>query len=97
MNVRFRSSALEDGFRDYDLATRRWGSQVARRYLLRVQQIQAAAGVADLFALAGARMHPLRGGRSGQYAMMLTGRWRLIVTTESGDIVIEEVSNHYDD
>ena len=43
--------------------------------------------------------HPLRGARRGELSIYLTGRWRLIVskgdTAES--IIIEGVSNHYDD
>ena len=51
----------------------------------------------DLFAAASLHVHPLTGGRMGQYAMTLQGRWRLIVTVENDRVVVEEVSNHYDD
>ena len=45
------------------------------------------------------RLHPLKGTVSGKMSIHLTERWRLIVTRgESEEIVIiEEVSNHYDD
>jgi proteic killer suppression protein len=44
--------------------------------------------------------HPLKGNRKGQYALTLTGYWRLIITND-GEIFdiakIEEVSDHYGD
>jgi proteic killer suppression protein len=50
--------------------------------------------------LPGLRCHPLKGNRKGQYAVKLTGFYRLIFTVD-GDCLdialIEEVSKHYDD
>jgi len=45
-------------------------------------------------------MHPLRGDRSGQYAIRLGDRERLIITFENEAFTIvsvEEVSKHYGD
>lgn len=53
----------------------------------------------DLKALPGLRCHSLKGDRAGQYAVNLTGFYRLIFIVE-GDtlniVTIEEVSKHYD-
>ena len=44
-------------------------------------------------------LHPLRGARKGELSIILTGRWRLIVTRGESEesAIIEEVSNHYGD
>jgi proteic killer suppression protein len=50
--------------------------------------------------LPGLRCHELKGDRKGQYAINLTGYYRLIftVTDKKMEIVcIEEVSKHYED
>ena len=45
------------------------------------------------------RLHALKGSGRGGLSITLTGRWRLIVTRGERDdsVIIEEVSNHYDD
>lgn len=45
------------------------------------------------------RLHALTGRRQGQYAVDLTGRWRLIVEIHeaSNSLEVLEVTNHYDD
>ena len=50
-----------------------------------------------LFDIASLRLHPLTGDRQGQYALTLTGRWRLILTVAGDTAIIEEVSSHYGD
>ena len=46
------------------------------------------------------KFHPLEGNRKGEYAISLTGFYRLIITND-GEIFdiarIEEVSKHYGD
>lgn len=97
MDVDFRSRSLERCFQDVDAAVRAWGPQVARRYILRIGQLRAAEGIRDIAELVGARLHPLHGERDGRYAITLVGRWRLIVRFVGVRVLVEEVSNHYDD
>jgi len=50
--------------------------------------------------LPGLDCHPLKGGRSGQFGIIIHDRWRLIISLrgERAEIVrIEEVSKHYGD
>lgn len=97
MKVRFRSNQLRRCYEDENLAYRAWGRAVGEQYLNKVTRILDAPALSDLFDLRSLRLHPLRGGRQGQYAMTLVGRWRLIISVaEDETIVIEEVSNHYD-
>ncbi len=98
MELTFRSNHLLRCAEDFDAAARAWGPAVAAVYHRHIGILLAAGSFEGLFRYRVLRLHPLRGRRRGEYAMELAGRWRLIITRE-GDatIVIEEVSNHYDD
>jgi len=57
-------------------------------------------GLDELSRLPGLRCHPLKGNRVGQWALNLTGFYRLIFTLEGNRLhiaCIEEVSKHHDD
>lgn len=54
----------------------------------------------ELMQLPGLRCHELKGDRKGQYAIKLTGFYRIIFTVIGKKLeiaCIEEVSKHYDD
>lgn len=70
---------------------------MARKYVQRISQIAASSDRPELAAIRSLRLHPLKGGRVGEWAIDLHGRWRLIVTFADDIVTIEEVSNHYDD
>lgn len=98
MIVRFRTRALKRAAEDGPEAVRRWGPQVGRRYVRRIQGLRALPRWADAFKARPWRTHPLS-GRQGSHAIVLTGRWRMEVTpNETGaEVMIEEVNNHYGD
>ena len=99
MEVVFRTRQLQRNYEDITRAITDWGHDVGRRYVQRIHEIRGAQNIAQLYRIPALRLHLLRGSRSGELSMYLTGRWRLIVTR--GDtpqiIIVEEVSNHYDD
>ena len=97
MKVVFRNRSLERCFVSLNEANQTWGQDVGRRYIQRVALLLDAGRFDDLFTAATLHLHPLSGDRRGQYAMTLQGRWRLIVTVERDTIIVEEVTNHYDD
>ena len=99
MEVTFRTNALRRCYEESARAVQRWGPAVARSYINRVNQLYAATNVRQLYNIRSLRLHPLQGPRSGRLSIYLTGRWRLIVTEGSTEesVIIEEVSNHYDD
>ena len=72
-----------------------------RKYIQRVKQLLNVMTVQDLrqWTWRFMRLHALSGRRAGQFAIDLTGRWRLIVVIHetSGSLEIMEVTNHYDD
>ena len=99
MEVTFRNNRLRRCFEDSSRATRQWGADVARQYVLRINRLYAISNFQAAYAVQSFHLHPLRSSRRGELSIRLTGRWRLIVTkgdTEES-VIIEEVSDHYDD
>lgn len=73
---------------------------VPQIYIERVNIIKHARNIDELLQLPGLRCHPLKGDREGQFAVNLTGFYRLIFTLHGDELeiaTIEEVSKHYDD
>lgn len=97
MDVVFRSHRLERRYQRGDEAIRAWGDEVGRRYVQRVGAIIAANALADLYAVRAFDLHPLRGGRAGQYTIRLTGQMRLIVTADESArrVTVEEVVDYH--
>lgn len=100
MDVIFRTRKLEKQYSKSQEASKAYGSEVARRYVQRVNIIKAARSIEELEELPGLRCHRLKGDRKGQWAINLTGFWRLVFTLQGDEwqiVRIEEVSKHYDD
>lgn len=100
MIVAFRTKQLERCYLESKAAVRDLGKDVARRYIERINIIKQARDIAELTKLPALRCHPLKGDREGQYAINLTGFFRLIFSLEGDSLEIvriEEVSKHYDD
>jgi len=98
--VNFKTKKLKKCYCQSNQAQKEFGSQIARKYIQRVNLIKAAKNLDEVMSLPGLRCHLLTGNRKGQYAVKLTGFYRLIFTVD-GDCLdialIEEVSKHYDD
>lgn len=100
MIVEFRKTKLEKCYRESRLAVKAYGDEVARRYIQRISILKRAKDIEELMSLPGLRCHPLKGDRDGQYAVNLTGFYRLIFTLKGSSleiVIIEEVSKHYGD
>ena len=99
LEVEFSTGRLERCYLDIREGTREWGPAVARRYVERINIIYSSSTLGDLYQHRPWRFHRLHGRYAGMFALTLTGRYRLIVgqgATES-QVVIYEVTNHYDD
>ncbi len=98
MDVEFRSRPLQ---RRYESAKerRKYSPEVGERYVQRVNALYDAVDWSAIERFRTFHAHRLKGDREGQWALTLTGRWRLIVTVsdDGGTVTIEEVSNHYGD
>lgn len=100
MEINFRTRKLAKCFADSKQAVKAFGKDVARKYIQRVNLIKASNSLEEIERLPGLRCHELKGKRRGQYAVNLTGFYRLIFSLEGHTlnvVMIEEVSKHYDD
>ena len=73
---------------------------MARKYIQRVNIMKQVRDINELCNLPGLRCHPLKKDRKGQWAINLTGFYRLIFSLTGAKLEIaqiEEVSKHYDD
>ena len=100
MEIQFKTKKLEKQYISSNEAIKAYGLQVAKKYISRINILQSAKSLEDLYSIPTLKFHPLTGDRKGEYAISLTGYYRLIITKdgETFDIAkIEEVSKHYDD
>lgn len=99
MEVQFRTKKLQRQYEHSEVAIKAFGATIARKYVLRINTIKSARDIDELRALPVLRCHPLKGNRQGQWAMNLTGFFRLIFSLKGNKLeiaFIEEVSKHYD-
>lgn len=59
-----------------------FGSDMAERLMVRLQQLEAAANLAEMWLLPGARCHELVNDRDGQISLDLVHPQRLIVVPD---------------
>jgi toxin HigB-1 len=78
MRVTFTSGRLAKDCSSDSLRQRRFGAERARKIKLRLDQMRAAASVAELMTLPGTRCHQLRADRDEQFSVDLDGPYRLI-------------------
>ena len=99
MEVEFNTNRLERRYDSIAAATREWGPAVARSYIDKINRIYAMDTFSDLYQHRGLRLHALHGEYAGKFAITLTGRYRLIIGRGHSEdqVVIYEVTNHYDD
>lgn len=100
MEVHFRTRKLQKQYENYKEAEKAYGASIARRYISRINIIKQTHNLKELMPLPGLRCHELKGNRKGQYAVNLTGYYRLIFTVKDKKleiVCIEEVSKHYED
>ncbi len=98
MEVIFRTRQLQRNYENRVRAIIDWGPEVGQRYGQRIDEIRGAQSMGHLYRIPAFRLHPLHGSRAGELSIYLIGRWRLIVTMDdtAQTVIVEEVSNHYD-
>jgi len=100
LQIKFRIKKLEKQYLKSTEAIKAYGPKVAKKYILRIGILKSAKCFDDLYDIPALDFHPLTGNRKGQFAIKLTGFYRLIITNDGEvfDIVkIEEVNAHYGD
>jgi toxin HigB-1 len=98
MKVEFRTKKLEKQYLDSKQAIKAYGQAVATRYIERINIIKHTASIEELEGLPVLNCHPLKGDRSGEWSVKLTGFMRLIFTLGGHQLEIvriKEVSKHY--
>jgi proteic killer suppression protein len=87
VDVDFATNRLSTASLSLSEATRLFGVPISRKYIQRLAIIRAVDKFNQLYGHRALRLHPLRGDRVGQYAMTLTGNFRLIIERVSEDAV----------
>ena len=87
MNIEFSNNHLAEVSISLSQASRQFGVPIGRKYIQRILVMRAADKFTQLFGFKALRLHPLKGDRAGQYAITLTGNYRLIIEKIAEDIV----------
>lgn len=78
MDLEFADRKLRKRCETEKEAIRAWGRQCAGKLMRRLVQIEAADSLAVLMQIPGARCHPLKGDRAGQFVVDLEHPRRLV-------------------
>jgi len=100
LEIKFKTKKLQKQYENSKDAFKAYGEKVGKKYIQRITILKSAKSFDDLYKIPQLKFHPLTGNRNGEFAISLTGFYRLIITNDGDifDIVkIEEVSKHYDD
>ncbi len=87
MEIRFATNRLAAASLSLSEATRLFGVPVGRKYIQRLAVMRAADKLTQLYGHRALQFHPLKGDRTGQHAMALTGNYRLVIERVSEDEV----------
>lgn len=79
MEIKFATNRLEAASLDLSHASRIFGNSIGRKYIQRISILRAIPAFSDLYGFRALRLHPLKGDRSGQHALTLTGNYRLVI------------------
>ena len=83
MIKRIRHKGLDRLYREGD--TRGVNAQHAARLRILLTALNTASRPENLSLLPGAKLHPLKGGRKGQWAVWVSGNWRLVFEFDGED------------
>lgn len=100
LEIKFKTNKLQKQYENSRDAIKAHGIEVATKYIQRINILKSANSFDDLSKIPTLKFHPLTGNRDKEFAISLTGFYRLIITNDGDtfDIAkIEEVSKHYDD
>ncbi len=99
MEIDFRTNKLQKAYEQSVEAIKRWGPEVGKRYVRRLDEIDAMQDFDEVMAYPPFHTHELTGNRKGQWAITIISKWRLItIPSDNGmGLLVREVSNHYGD
>lgn len=88
----FAHKGLEDFF--YDGTLRGIRPNHGRRLSLLLDRLNAAAEIGDM-NFPGSNLHPLKGNRKGDWAVKVSGNWRMTFRFESGDAHVVDYEDYH--
>ena len=96
MHIEFSSHHLAEASVNLSEASRLFGVPIGRKYIQRLAVLRAADKFAQLYGHRALRFHPLKGNRTGQYSITLTGNYRLVVEKiEEDKVRIVDVEDYH--
>jgi proteic killer suppression protein len=98
VEIDFSSNRLNNAGSSLSEASRIYGVSIGRKYIQRLNILRAVEKFSQLFGFQALRLHPLKGNRAGQYSIILTGNYRMIVEKIKEDKVrIVDVEDYHGD
>ncbi|MBN2837865.1 MAG: type II toxin-antitoxin system RelE/ParE family toxin [Fusobacteriaceae bacterium] len=91
MKVTYKSKKLEKECSDYSLLVKSYGLQIAKKVIQRLNELESSSDLSVMSKIRSARLHKLSGDRSDEYAMDLTGNYRLIITSGDENIKLDQI------
>lgn len=91
IEISYKTSQIRKVCENAEVATKRYGSEMAMKIQMRIMQIRAATSVEMLVRGCVGRCHLLQGDRKGQYAMDLIHPYRLVFEKRNEKIVTVEM------
>lgn len=90
MELRYASKQLERRCTRQAEMVKAYGAERAKKIRLRLDDLRAAAEMADLLRMGG-KWEALKADRQGEWSGRLTANWRIIVTPVAGAIAAATV------
>jgi proteic killer suppression protein len=98
VDIEFSSNHLAKASINLSEASRLFGIPIGRKYVQRLAVLRATDKFSQLYGLQALRLHSLKGNKSGQYAITLTGNYRLIIEKIKEDALrIMSVEDYHGD
>lgn len=91
MQIEYRNRELEKVCTNASVASKRYGSNMAEKIQLRIDQIKAADNVEQMIQFNIGRCHKLQGNRKDQYAVDLIHPFRLVFERHGSKIQIAKI------
>lgn len=96
MKLEFSSNRLAEASVNFAESSRLFGVPIGRKDIQRLAVLRATDKFTQLYGHRTLRLHPLKGNRVGQYAITLTGNYRLIIERVEEDRVrIMDVEDYH--
>lgn len=98
MELEFSSNRMVKASVSLSEANHLFGIPIGRKYMQRLAILRAVDKFSQLWGYRALKLHPLKGDRTGQYAITLTNNYRLIIEKSKEDAVrIIDVEDYHGD